>query len=149
MSDDDMNKLIERQGQVQDAIDASGGWELDNKIEVAMDALRCPDGDASVVNLSGGEKRRIALCRLLLQQPDILLLDEPTNHLDLESIQAFNESMENFKGIVLISSHDHTFLQTVANRIIELTPKGAIDKLMSFDEYLENREARKLSGAMA
>lgn len=97
--------------------------------------------------LSGGEKVRCMLSRMMLQDPNVVILDEPTNHLDLESIQAFNESMENFKGIVLISSHDHTFLQTVANRIIELTPNGAVDKLMSFDEYLEYKNARKLQMA--
>ena len=97
--------------------------------------------------LSGGEKVRCMISRMMLQDPNVVILDEPTNHLDLESIQAFNESMTNFKGIVLISSHDHTFLQTVANRIIELTPDGAIDKLMSFDEYLEYRNARKLQVA--
>jgi len=92
--------------------------------------------------LSGGEKVRCMLSRMMLQDPNLVILDEPTNHLDLESIQAFNESMTNFKGIVLLSSHDHTFLQTVANRIIELTPNGAIDKLMTFDEYLEDKQAR-------
>ena len=97
--------------------------------------------------LSGGEKVRCMVSRMMLQDPNVVVLDEPTNHLDLESIQAFNESMENFKGIVLISSHDHTFLQTVANRIIELTPKGTVDKLMSFDEYLESRAARKMQVA--
>jgi len=94
--------------------------------------------------LSGGEKVRCMISRMMLQDPNVVILDEPTNHLDLESIQAFNESMTNFKGIVLISSHDHTFLDTVANRIIELTPNGAIDKLMTFDEYLESKAARKL-----
>ena len=94
--------------------------------------------------LSGGEKVRCMISRMMLQDPNLVILDEPTNHLDLESIQAFNESMVNFKGIVLISSHDHTFLQTVANRIIELTPTGVIDKLMSFDEFLEDKKARKL-----
>ena len=97
--------------------------------------------------LSGGEKVRCMISRMMLQDPNVVILDEPTNHLDLESIQAFNESMENFKGIVLITSHDHTFLQTVANRIIELTPNGVIDKLMSFDEYLEEKQARKLKVA--
>lgn len=97
--------------------------------------------------LSGGEKVRCMLSRMMLQDPNVVILDEPTNHLDLESIQAFNESMENFTGIVLLSSHDHTFLQTVANRIIELTPNGAIDKLMTFDEYLEEKQARKLKVA--
>ena len=93
--------------------------------------------------LSGGEKVRCMLSRMMLQDPNLVILDEPTNHLDLESIQAFNESMTNFKGIVLLRSHDHTFLQTVANRIIELTPNGAVDKLMTFDEYLEEKQARK------
>ncbi len=97
--------------------------------------------------LSGGEKVRCMISRMMLQDPNFVILDEPTNHLDLESIQAFNESMENFKGIVMLSSHDHTFLQTVANRIIELTPDGAIDKLMTFDEYFEDKKARKLATA--
>src|SRR5215831_10457185 len=97
--------------------------------------------------LSGGEKVRCMLSRMMLQDPNVVLLDEPTNHLDLESIQSFNESMENFKGIVLLTSHDHTFLQTVANRVIELTPNGAVDKLMTFDEYLEEKQARKLQVA--
>jgi ATPase subunit of ABC transporter with duplicated ATPase domains len=94
--------------------------------------------------LSGGEKVRCMLSRMMLQDPNVVLLDEPTNHLDLESIQAFNESMSNFKGIVLITSHDHTFLQTVANRIIELTPNGIIDRLMSFDEYLEDARVKQV-----
>ena len=98
--------------------------------------------------LSGGEKVRCMISRMMLQDPNVVILDEPTNHLDLESIQAFNESMENFKGIVLLSSHDHTFLQTVANRIIELTPGGAIDKLMTFDEYLEDKKARRARGEL-
>ena len=94
--------------------------------------------------LSGGEKVRCMISRMMLQDPNVVILDEPTNHLDLESIQSFNESMINFKGIVLISSHDHTFLQTVANRVIELTPNGTIDKLMSFDEYLDEKHAKKM-----
>jgi len=98
--------------------------------------------------LSGGEKVRCMISRMMLQDPNVVILDEPTNHLDLESIQAFNESMENFKGIVLLSSHDHTFLKTVANRIIELTRNGAIDKLMTFDEYLEDKKARKAKGEL-
>jgi ATPase subunit of ABC transporter with duplicated ATPase domains len=94
--------------------------------------------------LSGGEKVRCMISRMMLQDPNVVILDEPTNHLDLESIQAFNESMSNFKGIVLITSHDHTFLQTVANRVIELTPSGIIDRLMSFDEYLEDARVKQL-----
>ena len=97
--------------------------------------------------LSGGEKVRCMISRMMLQDPNLVILDEPTNHLDLESIQAFNESMENFKGIVLISSHDHTFLQTVANRIIELTPTGVEDKLMTFDEFLEHKKSKSLQPA--
>ena len=98
--------------------------------------------------LSGGEKVRCMISRMILQDPNVVILDEPTNHLDLESIQSFNESMENFKGIVLLSSHDHTFLQTVANRIIELTSNGAVDKLMTFDEYLEDKKARRSKGEL-
>ncbi len=98
--------------------------------------------------LSGGEKVRCMLSRMMLQDPNVVILDEPTNHLDLESIQAFNESMSNFKGIVLLTSHDHTFLQTVANRVIELTPTGIIDRLMSFDEYLEDARVKQLREEM-
>jgi ATPase subunit of ABC transporter with duplicated ATPase domains len=94
--------------------------------------------------LSGGEKVRCMISRMMLQDPNVVVLDEPTNHLDLESIQAFNEGIANFKGVVLITSHDHTFLQTVANRVIEITPKGIIDRLMSFDEYLENARVKEL-----
>src|SRR5688572_4917855 len=97
--------------------------------------------------LSGGEKVRCMISRMMLQDPNLVMLDEPTNHLDLESIQSFNESMENFKGVVLLASHDHTFLQTVSNRVIELTPNGVVDKLMSFDEYLEDKQAKKLQVA--
>jgi ATPase subunit of ABC transporter with duplicated ATPase domains len=98
--------------------------------------------------LSGGEKVRCMLSRMMLQDPNVVILDEPTNHLDLESIQAFNESMSNFKGIVLLTSHDHTFLQTVANRVIELTPKGIIDRLMSFDEFLADARVKALREEM-
>jgi ATPase subunit of ABC transporter with duplicated ATPase domains len=94
--------------------------------------------------LSGGEKVRCMISRMMLQNPNVVILDEPTNHLDLESIQAFNESMINFKGVVLLTSHDHTFLQTVANRVIELTPTGIIDRLMTFDEYLQDERVKKL-----
>ena len=110
MSDEEMDKLIGRQSRVQEAIEHAGGWELDNKIEVAMDALRCPDGDANVKNLSGGEKRRISLCRLLLQQPDILLLDEPTNHLDAESVLWLEQHLQKYAGTVIAVTHDRYFL---------------------------------------
>jgi ATPase subunit of ABC transporter with duplicated ATPase domains len=98
--------------------------------------------------LSGGEKVRCMISRMMLQDPNVVLLDEPTNHLDLESIQAFNESMMNFKGVVLMTSHDHTFLQTVANRVIEITPAGAIDRLCSFDEYLADDRVKQLRQTM-
>ena len=118
MSDDEMNKLIERQGQVQDAIDAAGGWELDNKIEVAMDALRCPDPETNVANLSGGEKRRLALCRLLLQEPDVLLLDEPTNHLDISSIQWLEEFLrEEYDGSLVLVTHDVALQKRVTDSL--------------------------------
>jgi ATPase subunit of ABC transporter with duplicated ATPase domains len=98
--------------------------------------------------LSGGEKVRCMISRMMLQDPNVVLLDEPTNHLDLESIQAFNESMSNFKGVVMITSHDHTFLETVANRVIELTPSGAIDRLCTFDEYLNDERVKQLREEM-
>jgi len=98
--------------------------------------------------LSGGEKVRCMISRMMIQNPNLVVLDEPTNHLDLESIQAFNESMVNFKGVVLLTSHDHTFMQTVANRVIELTPKGAIDRLMTFDEYLADDRVKQLRETM-
>ncbi|WP_290713707.1 ATP-binding cassette domain-containing protein, partial [Flavihumibacter sp. CACIAM 22H1] len=98
--------------------------------------------------LSGGEKVRCMLSRMMLQNPNLIMLDQPTNHLDLESIQSFNEGCQNFTGIVLLTSHDHTFMQTVANRIIELTPAGIIDRLMSFDEYLEDDRVKKLKAEM-
>jgi len=98
--------------------------------------------------LSGGEKVRCMISRMMLQDPNVVILDEPTNHLDLESIQAFNESASNFKGIVLLTSHDHTFLQTVANRVIELTPAGIIDRLMTFDEFLEDARVKQLREEM-
>ena len=98
--------------------------------------------------LSGGEKVRCMLSRMMLQDPNVVLLDEPTNHLDLESIQAFNESMTNFKGVVVLTSHDHTFLQTVANRVIEITPSGAIDRLTDFDDYLADERVKQLRASM-
>jgi ATP-binding cassette ChvD family protein len=120
MSDDEMNKLIERQGELSEKIDQLGGWELDHKLERAMDALRCPPDDQLVSTLSGGEKRRTALCRLLLQEPDILLLDEPTNHLDAESIDWLEQHLQQYKGTVIGITHDRYFLDNVAGWILEL-----------------------------
>ena len=142
MSDDAMNKLIDRQGVVQDAIDAAGGWEIDTKIEIAMDALRCPDADAKVANLSGGEKRRIALCRLLLQEPDILLLDEPTNHLDAESVLWLEQHLQQYKGTVIAVTHDRYFLDNVAGWILELDRGEGIPWKGNYSSWLQQKSDR-------
>ena len=142
MTDDAMNKLIERQGVVQDAIDATGGWEIDTKIEIAMDALRCPDPDAKVANLSGGEKRRIALCRLLLQEPDILLLDEPTNHLDAESVLWLEQHLQQYKGTVIAVTHDRYFLDNVAGWILELDRGEGIPWKGNYSSWLQQKSDR-------
>ncbi len=120
MSEDKMNKLLEEQGKLQDQIEACNAWELDHQVDMAMDALRCPPGDADVTKISGGEKRRVALCRLLLSNPDMLLLDEPTNHLDAESVAWLEKTLENFKGTVVAITHDRYFLDNVAKWILEL-----------------------------
>jgi len=120
MSEDKMNKLLEEQSRLQDQIEAVNAWELDHQVDMAMDALRCPPGDADVNVISGGEKRRVALCRLLLSQPDMLLLDEPTNHLDAESVAWLEKTLENFKGTVVAITHDRYFLDNVAKWILEL-----------------------------
>lgn len=117
---DKMEKLIQRQGEVQDVIDQKNAWELDNQLERAMDALRCPPEDQKVGTLSGGEARRVALCRLLLQNPDILLLDEPTNHLDAESVFWLEQHLQQYKGTVIAITHDRYFLDNVAGWILEL-----------------------------
>lgn len=142
MSDDEMNKLIERQGKVQDAIDAANGWEIDNKIEIAMDALRCPDPDSKVANLSGGEKRRIALCRLLLQEPDVLLLDEPTNHLDAESVLWLEQHLSKYAGTVIAVTHDRYFLDNVAGWILELDRGEGIPWKGNYSSWLEQKSNR-------
>lgn len=125
MEPEEMDKLIERQGQVQELMDAKGAWDLDSKLEMAMDALRCPPGDTPVSVISGGEKRRVALCRLLLQNPDILLLDEPTNHLDAESVAWLERYLQNFPGTVIAVTHDRYFLDNVAGWILELDRAAA------------------------
>jgi sulfate-transporting ATPase len=142
MSDDAMSKLIDRQGVVQDAIDAAGGWEIDNKIEIAMDALRCPDPESKIATLSGGEKRRIALCRLLLQEPDILLLDEPTNHLDAESVLWLEQHLQQYKGTVIAVTHDRYFLDNVAGWILELDRGEGIPWKGNYSSWLEQKSNR-------
>lgn len=142
MDDDQMAKLIERQGELTELIDHSGGWEIDSKLERAMDALRCPEGDAIVKNLSGGERRRIALCRLLLQKPDILLLDEPTNHLDAESVQWLEQHLHHYEGTVICITHDRYFLDNVAGWILELDRGEGIPWKGNYSSWLEQKSKR-------
>lgn len=142
MSDDDMNKLIERQGTVTEKLEHHNAWELDNKIEIAMDALRCPEADTPVVNLSGGEKRRLALCRLLLSEPDILLLDEPTNHLDAESVEWLEHHLQQYKGTVIAVTHDRYFLDNVAGWILELDRGEGIPWKGNYSSWLEQKTKR-------
>jgi len=139
---DVMNDLIEKQGALQEKIEALGGWEVDQKIEYAMDALRCPDGDAIVKPLSGGEKRRVALCRLLLSEPDILLLDEPTNHLDAESVAWLEQYLHKFPGTVIAVTHDRYFLDNVAGWILELDRGEGIPFKGNYTSWLEQKDAR-------
>lgn len=142
MSDDEMNALIAEQGELQEKIDAAEGWDLDRKIEIAMDALRCPSGDASVTSLSGGEKRRVALCRLLMQEPDILLLDEPTNHLDAESVAWLDQHLQNYKGMVLLVTHDRYFLDNVVDWVLELDRGEGIPFKGNYSSWLEQKQKR-------
>ncbi len=142
MSDDEMNKLIERQGELTELIDQHDAWELDNKLERAMDALRCPEGDTPVKNLSGGERRRVALCRLLLSEPDILLLDEPTNHLDAESVQWLVMHLQQYKGTVISVTHDRYFLDNVAGWILELDRGEGIPWQGNYSSWLEQKSNR-------
>jgi sulfate-transporting ATPase len=142
MDDDEMNRLLEKQGNLQDRIDALGLWELDHKIDLAMDALRLPPGDADVTRLSGGERRRVALCRLLLEQPDMLLLDEPTNHLDAESVAWLERFLADFKGTVVAITHDRYFLDNVAKWILELDRGHGIPWEGNYSSWLEQKERR-------
>lgn len=142
MSDDQMAKLIERQGELTEQIDHVNGWELDSKLERAMDALRCPDPDQNVATLSGGERRRVALCRLLLQEPDVLLLDEPTNHLDAESIDWLEQHLAQYKGTVICVTHDRYFLDNVAGWILELDRGEGIPWKGNYSSWLEQKSNR-------
>ena len=140
--DADMDKLMDRQAKVQDKLDAAGAWDLDSKLEMAMDALRCPPGDTPVASCSGGEKRRVALCRLLLQQPDILLLDEPTNHLDAESVQWLEQHLQQYAGTVIAVTHDRYFLDNVAGWILELDRGEGIPWKGNYSSWLEQKKGR-------
>lgn len=142
LSDDDMNKLIERQGEVQESLDHLDAWDLDSRLEMAMDALRCPPGDTLVQVLSGGEKRRVALCRLLLQKPDILLLDEPTNHLDAESVAWLEHHLHNYAGTIIAVTHDRYFLDNVAGWILELDRGQGIPWKGNYSSWLEQKHQR-------
>jgi len=142
MSDDEMNQLIDRQGVLTELLDLHNAWELDNKLERAMDALRCPPADWKIENLSGGERRRVALCRLLLQEPDILLLDEPTNHLDAESVQWLEQHLQQYKGTVIAITHDRYFLDNVAGWILELDRGEGIPWKGNYSSWLEQKSAR-------
>ena len=142
LSDDQMAKLLERQGSVQEQLDALDAWELDSRLEMAMDALRCPPGSTSVSILSGGEKRRVALCRLLLQKPDILLLDEPTNHLDAESVGWLEQHLQQYAGTVIAVTHDRYFLDNVAGWILELDRGQGIPWQGNYSSWLEQKQQR-------
>ena len=139
---DAMEKLIQKQGEIQEKLDASGAWEIDHKLERAMDALRCPPPDAKVEFLSGGEKRRVALCRLLLQEPDVLLLDEPTNHLDAESVHWLEQHLKQYKGTVIAVTHDRYFLDNVAGWILELDRGEGIPWKGNYSSWLEQKQKR-------
>ena len=142
MDDDEMAKLIERQGEVQEKLDAANAWDLDSRLEMAMDALRCPPPETPIKNLSGGEKRRVALCRLLLQKPDILLLDEPTNHLDAESVSWLEQHLQKYEGTIIAVTHDRYFLDNVAGWILELDRGEGIPWKGNYSSWLEQKQAR-------
>ena len=142
MSDDEMNKLLEEQAKLQDAIEAAGGWDLERKLEVAADALRLPPWEADVTKLSGGERRRVALCRLLLSGPDMLLLDEPTNHLDAESVAWLERFLHDYPGTVVAVTHDRYFLDNVAGWILELDRGHGIPWQGNYSSWLEQKEKR-------
>jgi len=142
LTDDEMNKLVDRQSQLNDLLEKHDAWNLDNRLQIAMDALRCPDADAPIKNLSGGEKRRVALCRLLLQKPDILLLDEPTNHLDAESIDWLEHHLHEYEGTVIAVTHDRYFLDNAAGWILELDRGEGIPWKGNYSAWLEQKGKR-------
>lgn len=142
MDDDAMNALIERQGEVQEKLDHADAWDLDSRLEMAMDALRCPPPDTPIKNLSGGEKRRVALCRLLLQKPDILLLDEPTNHLDAETVSWLEQHLQKYEGTIIAVTHDRYFLDNVAGWILELDRGEGIPWKGNYSSWLEQKQNR-------
>src|SRR6478735_9041600 len=137
-----MDKLMSRQGELQDQIDAVNAWELDTKLERAMDALRCPPSDARIEHLSGGERRRVALCRLLLKEPDVLLLDEPTNHLDAESIDWLEQHLKQYKGTIIAVTHDRYLLDNVAGWILELDRGEGIPWKGNYSSWLDQKSKR-------
>jgi energy-dependent translational throttle protein EttA len=142
MSDEEMNKLVDRQSRLNDLLEQHDAWNLDNRLQIAMDALRCPDADAPILNLSGGEKRRVALCRLLLQKPDILLLDEPTNHLDAESVDWLEHHLQEYEGTVIAVTHDRYFLDNAAGWILELDRGEGIPWKGNYSAWLEQKGKR-------
>ncbi|MCW8088071.1 energy-dependent translational throttle protein EttA [Sabulicella glaciei] len=142
MSEEEMNDLLAEQGQLQEAIDAADGWELDRRIDIALDALRCPPAESPVTNLSGGEKRRVALCKLLLEKPELLLLDEPTNHLDAESVSWLEHTLRDYPGAVLVVTHDRYFLDNVTNWILEVDRGRGFPYQGSYSSYLEQKKKR-------
>ena len=140
---DKMDKLIARQAELQDKLDACDAWNIDNKLERAMDALRCPPEEQKIATLSGGERRRVALCRLLLQQPDILLLDEPTNDIDVNTLRALEEGLENFAGCAVVVSHDRWFLDRICTHILAFEGDSQVFYFEgTYSEYEENKRAR-------
>src|SRR6187549_201281 len=139
---DEMEKLLDKQAQLQEKIEAANGWELEHHLEIAMDALRCPPAEQQIGTLSGGEKRRVALCRLMIQEPDILLLDEPTNHLDAESVQWLEQHLQQYKGTVIAVTHDRYFLDNVAGWILELDRGHGIPFQGNYSSWLEQKQAR-------
>ncbi|MBV8577934.1 MAG: energy-dependent translational throttle protein EttA, partial [Acetobacteraceae bacterium] len=142
LSDDEMNALLAEQAELQEKIDAQDGWELDRKVEIALDALRCPPAEANVTTLSGGEKRRVALCRLLLEKPDLLLLDEPTNHLDAESVAWLEHTLKEYPGTVMVVTHDRYFLDNVTNWILEIERGRGYPFEGNYSSWLEQKRKR-------